>query len=182
MAREDHEDLKSSHVEINGNKLDNPLWNVLPPPTTSWAAKWAANTSPVTYFGPVNNGAFGAAVTGNANVINVQVGSTNNAIGMIFEQKTPTQDQIRYKYSEDRIISDLKKYVDKTYSAHYSTDEDIQAIDAWIAMGDATPTFRNTAIKYLWRYGKKNGNNKDDLMKALHYIIFALHNDHYKGK
>lgn len=90
---------------------------------------------------------------------------------------------IEYKYSEDKILADVKQYIDKTYGQHYkSEDQDIQCLDAWIAMGDATPTFRNTAIKYLWRYGKKNGNNKDDLMKALHYIFFALHNDHYKGK
>ena len=90
---------------------------------------------------------------------------------------------IEYKYSEDKILADVKQYIDKTYGQHYkSADQDIQCLDAWIAMGDATPTFRNTAIKYLWRYGKKNGNNKDDLMKALHYIFFALHNDHYKGK
>jgi hypothetical protein len=91
--------------------------------------------------------------------------------------------KIDYKYSEDKILADLKAYIDKTYGAHYKSEEqDIQCLDAWIAMGDATPTFRNTAMKYLWRYGKKNGNNKDDLMKALHYVMFALHNDHYKGK
>ena len=91
--------------------------------------------------------------------------------------------KIDYKYSEDKILADLKSYIDKTYGQHYKSDEqDIQCLDAWIAMGDATPTFRNTAMKYLWRYGKKNGSNKDDLMKALHYVMFALHNDHYKGK
>jgi predicted ATP-dependent protease len=91
--------------------------------------------------------------------------------------------KIEYKYSEDRILADLKAYIDKTYNQHYKSDQqDIQCLDAWIAMGDATPTFRNTAMKYLWRYGKKNGNNMDDLMKALHYILFALHNDHYKGR
>lgn len=88
---------------------------------------------------------------------------------------------ISYKYSEDKILSDLKDYLDKTYSEHYMTqDKDIECFDAWIALGDSTPTFRNTAIKYLWRYGKKNGNNKADLMKALHYIIMCLHVDHYK--
>jgi hypothetical protein len=92
-------------------------------------------------------------------------------------------NKIDYKYSEDKILLDLKSYIDKTYVQHYKSDQqDIQCLDAWIAMGDATPTFRNTALKYLWRYGKKNGNNKDDLMKALHYVMFALHNDHYKGK
>ena len=72
--------------------------------------------------------------------------------------------KIDYKYSEDKILADVKQYIDKTYGQHYkSEDQDIQCLDAWIAMGDATPTFRNTAIKYLWRYGKKNGSNKDDL-------------------
>lgn len=89
----------------------------------------------------------------------------------------------RYKYSEDKILSDLKNYLDNTYSEHYVTEnEGIECFDAWIALGDSTPTFRNTAIKYLWRYGKKNGNNKADLMKALHYIIMCLHVDHYKDK
>jgi len=92
-------------------------------------------------------------------------------------------NKIEYKYSEDKILADLKAYIDKTYTQHYKSDQqDIQCLDAWIAMGDATPTFRNTAMKYLWRYGKKNGNSKDDLMKTLHYVFFALHNDHYKGK
>lgn len=88
-----------------------------------------------------------------------------------------------FKYNEDRIVGDLYEYLKSTYGEHYAVeDEEIQCFDAWIAMGDATPTFRNTAIKYLWRYGKKNGNNKKDLMKALHYIVLCLHNDHYKGK
>lgn len=93
------------------------------------------------------------------------------------------RQNISYKYSEDKILSDLKDYLDKTYSEHYMTqDKDIECFDAWIALGDSTPTFRNTAIKYLWRYGKKNGSNKADLMKALHYIIMCLHVDHYKDK
>jgi hypothetical protein len=92
-----------------------------------------------------------------------------------------TNVNIAYKYAEDKILADLKTYIDATYNEHYkSADQDIQCLDAWIAMGDATPTFRNTAMKYLWRYGQKNGNNKKDLLKALHYIIFALYNDHYR--
>lgn len=87
---------------------------------------------------------------------------------------------IMYKYNEDKILSDLQKYIEKTYSQHYKSETDtIECFDAWIALGDSTPTFRNTALKYLWRYGKKNGNNKDDLMKAIHYIVLCLHVDHY---
>lgn len=89
--------------------------------------------------------------------------------------------KISYKYAEDKILADLKAHLDKTYSEHYMTENNaIECFDAWIALGDSTPTFRNTAIKYLWRYGKKNGNNKKDLMKALHYIFMCLYVDHYR--
>jgi len=90
--------------------------------------------------------------------------------------KTPN-----YKYSEDKILSELKEYLDKTYGQHYATGDEtsLECFDAWIALGDSTPTFRNTAIKYLWRYGKKNGNNKADLLKAMHYVLMCLHVDHY---
>jgi len=92
----------------------------------------------------------------------------------------PESSNIKYKYSEDKIISDFKAYIDKTYTEHYKPeDSDLQCFDAWIALGDATPTFRNTALKYLWRYGKKNGTNKQDLMKVLHYTLLCLYNDHY---
>ena len=56
---------------------------------------------------------------------------------------------IEYKYAEDRIIADLKAYIDGTYNQHYQTENNVQCFDAWIALDDATPTFRNTALKYL---------------------------------
>jgi hypothetical protein len=86
-----------------------------------------------------------------------------------------------YKYAENDIISEFHDYIDKTYEEHYKTNEkSIECFDAWIALGNSTDTFRNTALKYLWRYGKKNGNNKADLMKALHYTLMCLYVDHYK--
>jgi predicted ATP-dependent protease len=93
---------------------------------------------------------------------------------------TKNLNNLKYKYDEGKIIADFKAYIDKTYSQHYQTENNVQCFDAWIALDDATPTFRNTAMKYLWRYGKKNGNNKDDLLKVLHYTIMCLYNDHYK--
>jgi hypothetical protein len=89
-------------------------------------------------------------------------------------------EKIAYKYAEDRIVADFKAYLDKTYSQHYKSETaKIECFDAWIALGDSTPTFRNTALKYLWRYGKKNGSNKDDLMKTLHYVLMCMYVDHY---
>ena len=89
--------------------------------------------------------------------------------------------KIVYKYNEDQIIADLKAYIDRTYGEHYKA-EDLECFDAWIARGSATTTFIDTAEKYIWRYGKKDGSNKTDLIKALHYIMLALYNDHYKNK
>jgi hypothetical protein len=87
----------------------------------------------------------------------------------------------KYKFAEDKIIRDFQAYIDKTYNQHYKTEEErIECFDAWIALGDSMPTFRNTALKYLWRYGKKGGSNKDDLMKTLHYVLMCLYVDHYQ--
>jgi len=90
--------------------------------------------------------------------------------------------KIDYKYDEGLILQDFLAYIDKTYGEHYKVSDNIECFDAWIALGDATTTFRDTAIKYLWRYGKKNGNNKADLTKAMHYILLMMYNDHYKQK
>jgi hypothetical protein len=87
----------------------------------------------------------------------------------------------KYKYDEGKIIEDFRSYINKTYGQHYMTEEQgIECFDVWLALGDSMPTFRNTAIKYLWRYGKKKGSNKDDLMKVLHYTLMMLYVDHYK--
>lgn len=86
-----------------------------------------------------------------------------------------------YKYNEDQIVQEFVDYLNKTKGEHYQA-QDIECFDAWMALGDATSTFRDTAIKYLWRYGKKGGNNKDDLLKAMHYVLLMINNDHYRGE
>jgi hypothetical protein len=102
------------------------------------------------------------------------------AFQRMLEEFHQSKNNIHYKYAENMIIAEFQAYIDDTYNEHYATENDVQCFDAWIALGEATPTFRNTAIKYLWRYGKKNGNSKDDLMKVLHYTLMCLYNDHYK--
>ena len=100
-------------------------------------------------------------------------------IAIVVKQKE--DEMIEYKYAENQIISDFHDYIDKTYEEHYKTNmKSVECFDAWIALGNSTDTFRNTALKYLWRYGKKNGNDKADLMKALHYTLMCLYVDHYK--
>ena len=91
--------------------------------------------------------------------------------------------KIQYKYNEDEIIADFARYIDQTYGEHYKTeDQDIECFDAWVALGNSFTSFRDTAMKYLWRAGKKGNKEaeKKDLMKTLHYTLMCLHVNHYK--
>ncbi len=82
---------------------------------------------------------------------------------------------INYKYSEDRILKELKEYVDKTYGQHYSQNK-FQASEFIMDSGHGEGFCIGNIMKYAQRYGKKNGYNRDDLMKVVHYAIMALHN------
>ena len=87
-----------------------------------------------------------------------------------------------YKYGEDQYLKQITEYIDGTYGEHYVAN-DIQVIDIWQSMGSLETTARDTAIKYLMRYGKKSGRNRKDLLKAIHYIILMMHNeDSTKGE
>lgn len=107
------------------------------------------------------------------------IDSLDNTKSILKAYQDLESNKIQYKYCEDRIINDFKEYIDKTYGEHYKA-ETLECFDAWIARGSATTTFLDTAEKYIWRYGKKDGSNKKDLMKALHYVMLALYNEHYK--
>ena len=80
-----------------------------------------------------------------------------------------------YRYGEGNMLDEVKSYIASTYAGHYVGNGDLQTTDVWNTLGSADTTSRDTAIKYLMRYGKKGGNNKKDLMKAIHYICLLHH-------
>jgi hypothetical protein len=82
---------------------------------------------------------------------------------------------INYKFSEDRILKELKEYIDKTYGQHYAQNK-FQASEFIVDTGHGEGFFIGNIMKYAQRYGKKNGYNRDDLMKVVHYAILAIHN------
>lgn len=84
---------------------------------------------------------------------------------------------VKYRYSEGKNIDEFRKYVDSTYSAHYASKNEIQALDVFEALGSLFTTSRDLAIKYLWRAGKKGTkeDTKKDLLKVMHYALFMLH-------
>ena len=86
-----------------------------------------------------------------------------------------------YKFNEDKILSDIKNYIDKTYSGHYAQSQK-QAAEIIIDQGHGTGFCMGNILKYAQRYGKKDGKNKADLMKVIHYAIIQLFQDHYNEK
>lgn len=89
-----------------------------------------------------------------------------------------SESQVKFKYGEGVIMDQLHEYVKATYSSHYG--DKVQAQDLIISSGHAEGFYIGNIIKYASRYGKKNGYNKDDLMKVLHYAILAV-NNHYEN-
>lgn len=82
---------------------------------------------------------------------------------------------IEYKYSEDKILAELQDYIDKTYGEHYSQNK-FQATEFIMDSGHGVGFCIGNIMKYAQRYGKKEGYNRKDLLKVLHYSIMALHN------
>lgn len=81
----------------------------------------------------------------------------------------------KYKYNEGNALKALTDYVNGTYGQHYVGDGDVQTIDFWRSLGSLESTSRDTAIKYLARYGKKGGKNRKDLLKTMHYCILMMY-------
>ena len=101
----------------------------------------------------------------------------------LFKQKDETVvSPISYKYSEDRILKELKEYIDKTYDQHYSQNK-YQSTEFIIDSGHGTGFCIGNILKYAQRYGKK-GTKEDarkDLLKVIHYGIMSLHNHDKQG-
>ena len=89
-----------------------------------------------------------------------------------------------WKYNEDKILKDIQDYVTSTYGSHYCGHnedyKDIQTIDLMAAKDLATGFCQSNILKYGSRYGDKDGRNKRDLLKVIHYAMLLLHFDgHY---
>lgn len=84
------------------------------------------------------------------------------------------KNDIEYKYNEKENLDDILEYVNKTYSQHYSKNK-YQATEFIIDGGHGIGFTLGNILKYTQRYGHKNGHNRADLMKVIHYALIALH-------
>ena len=83
-----------------------------------------------------------------------------------------------WKYNEDKILKEVEDYVTGTYHGHYCGDQDgyadIQTIDLMAAKKLAAGFCQANILKYGSRYGDKDGRNKRDLLKVIHYAMLLV--------
>ena len=101
----------------------------------------------------------------------------------------PTEENMsdsRNKYHEKEILKDVEDYVSRTYNGHYTGTKheyrNVQTLDLMAARDLASDFCQANILKYGSRYGSKDGKNKKDLMKVIHYAMLLLHFDEHYGK
>ena len=91
-----------------------------------------------------------------------------------------------YKYHEEEILKDIEEYVSSTYKGHYTGKShefrNVQTIDLMASKELAAGFCQANILKYGSRYGNKDGKNKKDLMKVIHYAMLLLHFDNHYGE
>ena len=91
-----------------------------------------------------------------------------------------------FKYHEKEILKDIEEYVSGTYKGHYTGNSHefrkVQTIDLMASKDLAAAFCQANIIKYGSRYGNKDGKNKKDLMKVIHYAMLLLHFDGHYGE
>ena len=101
-------------------------------------------------------------------------------------EKPMARTDHNFKYHEDEILKDIQEYVSRTYQGHYTGTKHefrkVQTIDLMAARDIATGFCQANILKYGSRYGSKNGKNKTDLLKVIHYAMLLLHFDGHYGE
>ena len=91
-----------------------------------------------------------------------------------------------FKYHEQEILKDIEEYVSGTYQGHYTGNSHefrkVQTIDLMASKDLAAAFCQANIIKYGSRYGNKDGKNKKDLLKVIHYAMLLAHFDGHYGE
>ena len=91
-----------------------------------------------------------------------------------------------FKYHEEEILKDIEEYVSGTYKGHYTGNSheyrNVQTLDLMASKDLASGFCQANILKYGSRYGNKDGKNKKDLMKVIHYAMLLLHFDGHYGE
>ena len=111
---------------------------------------------------------------------------TLNTEGLSLKEIKETMSDSSNKYHENEILKDVEEYVSRTYNGHYTGTKheyrNVQTIDLMASRDLASDFCQANILKYGSRYGSKDGRNKKDLLKVIHYAMLLLHFDEHYGK
>lgn len=87
------------------------------------------------------------------------------------------------RFNEKENLQEALDYIMSTYGQHYANDLQHQLMDDIMESDEDLGFNRWNAVKYIKRYGKKEGFNRKDLLKAIHYCVLLMyHNDREQEK
>ena len=122
----------------------------------------------------------------NLGTVNITGGDQAITTHIGIRPETERKSDYRYKYHESEIIKDIEDYISGTYNGHYTGTKheyrNVQTIDLMASRDLASDFCQANILKYGSRYGSKDGKNKKDLMKVIHYAMLLLHFDEHYGK
>ena len=102
------------------------------------------------------------------------------------DEEYPIVTNHQFKYHEEEILKDIEEYISSTYNGHYTGTQHefrkVQTIALMAARANAAQFCQANILKYGSRYGSKDGKNKKDLMKVIHYAMLLLHFDKHYGE
>lgn len=107
--------------------------------------------------------------------IDLKIIDANNEVRSLSElyYETPDFTDPDYKFSEGAILDEIKEYIDSTYNGHYAGKTQVLE---WIMENlNGIDFLKGNILKYVVRFGKKEGNNRKDILKAIHYLILLLY-------
>lgn len=81
---------------------------------------------------------------------------------------------IDHKFREPELLAEIREYIDSTYEQHYARNNR-QTFESIVDCGHGEGFTMGNVKKYADRYGVKNGHNRDDLIKIIHYGLLALY-------
>ena len=120
--------------------------------------------------------------------LNIQANSPYNDVWTqdFYKEELAKMSDSRNKYHENEILKDVEEYVTRTYNGHYTGTKheyrNVQTIDLMASRDLASDFCQANILKYGSRYGSKDGRNKKDLLKVIHYAMLLLHFDEHYGK
>lgn len=87
----------------------------------------------------------------------------------------------KFTFNEEQTLNYVRNHILQTYDKHYSMEK-IQSTEFIFDAGHGEGFCIGNIIKYAQRYGKKNGYNKEDILKIIHYaiILYYIHENEEK--